>query len=49
MAKSCKGRHKLTRKKARKMLRDGEVHGEKLTKKQRGLFGAIASGTARTR
>jgi hypothetical protein len=30
--------------KAREMLHHGTVHGKKLTKKQRGLFGAIASG-----
>lgn len=29
--------------KAAKILRDGTVHGKKLTKKQRGLFGARAS------
>jgi|TARA_R100001086_G_scaffold242526_1_gene170293 hypothetical protein len=33
-----------TKKKAREILRDGTVHGKKLTKKQRGLFGVIASG-----
>lgn len=27
--------------KARKMLRDGTVHGQPLSRKQRGLFGAI--------
>ncbi|ANS04532.1 hypothetical protein [uncultured Mediterranean phage] len=35
---------KLTKKKARKILKDGTVHGKPLTKKQRGLFGATASG-----
>ena len=33
-----------TKKKAREILRDGTVHGKKLTKKQLGLFGIIASG-----
>lgn len=28
--------------KARKMLREGEAHGKKLTKKQKGFLGAIA-------
>lgn len=35
---------KLTKKKAKKILRDGEVRGRKLTKKQRGFFGARAGG-----
>ena len=30
--------------KAKEMLKDGKVHGQKLTKKQKGLFGLIASG-----
>lgn len=33
-----------SRAKAKKILRDGTVRGHKLTKKQRGLFGVIASG-----
>ena len=33
-----------TKKKAKEMLHHGEVHGKPLTKKQRGLFGVIASG-----
>ena len=37
----------LTKKKAKEMLEDGEVHGKPLTKKQRGLFGATASGKAK--
>lgn len=37
-------RKKLTKAKARKILRDGSVKGHKLTKKQRGLFGAVAGG-----
>ena len=39
----------LTKRKARKMLHEGMVRGHKLTKKQRGLFGAIASGKRRKR
>lgn len=31
---------KLTKTKARKILKDGTVRGKKLTKKQRGFFGA---------
>jgi hypothetical protein len=31
---------KLTKAKARKILRDGSVHGKKLTKKQKRFFGA---------
>lgn len=30
--------------KAKEILRDGTAHGKKLTKKQKGLFGVIASG-----
>ena len=35
--------------KARDMLRHGTVHGKKLTRKQRGLFGLIAGGGTPTR
>jgi len=35
---------KLTVKKAKKILRHGEVHGKPLTKKQKGFFGARAGG-----
>ena len=35
---------RLGRAKAKEMLRHGEVHGEPLTEKQRGLFGLIAGG-----
>ena len=35
---------KLTKKKARKILRDKTVRGKKLTKKQIGFFGARAGG-----
>jgi len=38
---------KLTKNKARKILHDKKVRGKKLTKKQRGFFGAVASGTRR--
>ena len=34
----------VTREKAREILHDGTVHGKPLTKKQRGFFGARASG-----
>jgi len=37
----------LTKKKAKKILRHGSVRGRKLTKKQKGLFGAIAGGKKR--
>ena len=36
---------KLTVKKAKKILKHGEVHGKPLTKKQKGFFGARAGGT----
>lgn len=35
---------KLTKKKAKKILKEGRVHGQPLTKKQRGFFGARAGG-----
>ena len=35
---------RLSKSKAKEMLRHGEVHGEPLSKKQRGLFGLIAGG-----
>ena len=35
---------KLTRAKAKKILKHGSVHGKKLTKKQKGFFGARAGG-----
>lgn len=34
----------LSREKAKKILKDGKVHGKPLTKKQRGLMGAKAAG-----
>lgn len=33
---------KISPEKTKKILRDDEVHGKKLTKKQRGFFGAVA-------
>ncbi len=38
--------HKPTRKKAKKILRHGKVRGKKLTKRQKGFFGARAGGAA---
>jgi hypothetical protein len=35
---------KLTKKKARTILGEGKIREKKLTKKQRGFFGLIASG-----
>ena len=35
---------KLTKTKAREILRDDEIGGKKLTRKQKGFFGAIAGG-----
>jgi len=35
---------KLTRPKARQILKDGKVHGKKLTPKQRRFFGHRAAG-----
>ena len=35
---------KLTKQKAKKILKDGVVRGKKLTKKQKRFFGAIAGG-----
>ena len=35
---------KLTKTKAKKILKHGSVRGKKLTKKQRGFFGARAGG-----
>jgi hypothetical protein len=34
----------VSKSKAKEILRHGEVHGHKLTKKQRGFFGARAGG-----
>lgn len=38
---------KLTKAKAKKILKDGKIRGKKLTKKQRGFFGARASGKSK--
>ena len=38
---------KLTKKKAREILKHGSVHGKPLTKKQKGFFGARAGGARR--
>lgn len=35
---------KLTKKKAKTILKEGVARGKKLTKKQRGFFGARAAG-----
>ena len=40
---------KLTKAKAKKILKDGKVHGKKLTAKQKRLFGVIAGGGKPTR
>ena len=37
----------VTQTKAKKILKDGKVHGKSLSKKQKGLFGVIAGGNAR--
>jgi hypothetical protein len=44
---AARSRKKLTKRKAKKILKDGSVRGKNLTKKQRGLFGAVASGKRR--
>lgn len=36
--------HPITAKKAKKILKHGEVRGKSLSKKQRGFFGARAGG-----
>ncbi len=40
---------KVTKAKARKILRDGSVRGKRLTAKQKRFFGARASGVRRKR
>lgn len=40
---------KLTKEKAKKILREGSIGGKKLTKKQKGFFGARAGGAKRKR
>ncbi len=39
----------VSREKAKKILRHGEVRGHGLTKKQKGLFGLIAGGKTPTK
>jgi hypothetical protein len=38
---------KLSKQKAKKMLKHGKVRGKALTKKQKGLFGAVAGGKSK--
>ena len=40
---------KLTKAKAKEILKHGKVHGKPLTKKQKGFFGARAGGAKRKR
>ena len=40
---------KLTKAKAKKILRDGEIGGKKLTARQKRFFGHIAGGGVPTR
>jgi hypothetical protein len=35
---------KLTARKAKKILKEGKVHGKPLTERQRRFFGAVAGG-----
>lgn len=37
-------KHKITKAKAKEILRHGEIGGKKLTKRQKGFFGARAGG-----
>lgn len=39
----------VTKRKAKKILRHGSVHGKRLSKRQKGFFGARAGGTQRKR
>lgn len=34
----------ITRQKAKKILKEGKAHGKRITKKQKGFFGARAGG-----
>lgn len=45
--KKPKPKPKITKKKAAKMLKHGAIRGKPLTKKQRGLFGAIAEDSSK--
>jgi len=40
---------KLTKDKAKEILRHGKVRGRKLTKRQKGMFGAVAGGRRQRR
>ena len=40
---------RLTKSKAKKILKDKSVRGKKLTKKQKGFFGLIAGGKRPTK
>lgn len=42
-------RKKLTKSKAKEMLKHGEVHGHPLTEAQKGYFGLVAGGGKATR
>ena len=45
-----KGSYKgLTQEKAKEIVKHGEVHGQPLTEKQKGFFGARAGGAKPTR
>ena len=44
MKKGKGKKHMMTPEKAKKIMEDGEVKGHKLTKKQKGFFGARAAG-----
>lgn len=39
----------VSRKKAKKILKDGQIRGKKLTESQEGLFGLIAGGGTPTK
>lgn len=47
MARRKRKRKTVSRSKARKILRDGKIRGKKLTKRQRGFFGARAASKKR--
>ena len=44
MPKHTAKKRALNKRKAKKILRDGSVRGKKLTKPQKGFFGAKAGG-----
>ena len=47
--KKRKKKSHVSREKAKEILRDDSAHGKKLTKKQRGFFGARAGGSTKSR